>query len=62
MIEHGDLDPTIILTHRFPLDDMAALYPKFDAKEGGIMKPFVETKFSSPAALGTPKLMRVSEL
>jgi len=56
MIEAGQFDPTIILSHRFKLDEFRELYEAFDKKELGIMKTFVETKFSRPAASGTPAL------
>lgn len=55
-IETGEFDPTIILSHRFPLDEFRELYAAFDKKELGIMKTFVQTKFSSPLAPGTPAL------
>lgn len=55
-IESGEFDPTIILTHRFKIDEFAELYAAFDKKEMGIMKTFVETRFSAPAAPGTPAL------
>lgn len=55
-IESGEFDPTIILSHRFRLDEMSELYAAFDKKEMGIMKTFVETKYSSPRTQGTPEL------
>jgi len=55
-IESGDFDPTIILSHRFRIDEFKELYDAFDKKELGIMKTFVETKFSAPPAKGTPAL------
>lgn len=55
-IETGEFDPTIILSHRFKLEEFRELYEAFDKKQMGIMKTFVETKFSSPRAPGTPEL------
>lgn len=55
-IRSGEFDPTVILTHRFPLEDTVAVYKKFDLKQEGIMKVFLQTKFSSPATAGTPGL------
>ncbi|TAQ88570.1 hypothetical protein B7494_g3103 [Chlorociboria aeruginascens] len=55
-IENGEFDPTIILSHRFRLEEFAELYEAFDKKEMGIMKTYVETKFSGPRADGTPEL------
>lgn len=55
-IESGEFDPTIILSHRFNIDEFRELYEAFDKKESGIMKTFVQTKFSGPPAPGTPAL------
>ncbi|KFY32162.1 hypothetical protein V493_00451 [Pseudogymnoascus sp. VKM F-4281 (FW-2241)] len=55
-IETGEFDPTIILSHRFKIDELKELYEAFDKKEMGIMKTFVQTKFSNPPAKGTPSL------
>ena len=60
MIHTGELDPTMMLTHRIRLEDVATAYKKFDQREAseGIMKIFVETKFSAPRADGTPALTK----
>ncbi|KAG0353890.1 hypothetical protein BGX24_007134, partial [Mortierella sp. AD032] len=50
-------DPTVILTHRFRLEDTVEVYKLFDLKQSGIVKVFLETKFSGPAAPGTPALV-----
>lgn len=55
-IESGEFDPTMILSHRFKIDEFRELYEAFDRKEMGIMKTFVETRFSAPRAEGTPVL------
>jgi threonine dehydrogenase-like Zn-dependent dehydrogenase len=55
-IETGEFDPTIILSHRFKLDEFRELYDAFDKKEMGIMKTFVQTRFSAPPHPGTPAL------
>ena len=55
-IETGEFDPTIILSHRFSIDEFPELYKAFDRKELGLMKTFVQTKFSGPPAKGTPAL------
>ena|ERR1700694_3084383 len=55
-IETGEFDPTIIVSHRFRIDEFRELYEAFDKKEYGIMKTFVQTRFSSPPARGTPEL------
>jgi len=51
-IEKGEFDPTIILSHRFKIDEFRELYDAFDKKEDGIMKTFVETRFSAPRSVG----------
>jgi threonine dehydrogenase-like Zn-dependent dehydrogenase len=55
-ISSGEFDPTIVLTHRFPIEQFSDLYKAFDEKRHGIMKTFVKTRFSSPPAPGTPPL------
>ncbi|GLB42851.1 putative groES-like protein [Lyophyllum shimeji] len=57
----GKFDPTFIVTHRVPLDDMAKLYEAFSQRKSGVEKVFVETKFSSPPSPGCPKPTRVHE-
>jgi threonine dehydrogenase-like Zn-dependent dehydrogenase len=60
-IERGEFDPTLILTHRFELEAVPEVYKRFDLKDSGIMKVFVQTKFSSPPASGTPQLMQLDK-
>ncbi|KAH8547475.1 chaperonin 10-like protein [Umbelopsis sp. PMI_123] len=60
-IQKGNFDPTIILTHRFPLDQTDIVYRRFDKKEAGIMKTYIETRFSGPQMPGTPMLMNVED-
>jgi len=57
----GKFDPTFVITHRVPLEDMAKLYQAFDKRKGGVEKVFVETQFSSPPSPGCPKTSRVDE-
>jgi threonine dehydrogenase-like Zn-dependent dehydrogenase len=57
----GKFDPTIILSHRFALDEFADIYKAFNDKKGGILKVFVETQYSSPRAEGTPWLTSVTK-
>ena len=56
MIQEGKIDPTKMLTHRVKLEELDKVYYKFENKEDGMQKVFVETKFSAPAAQGTPSL------
>jgi threonine dehydrogenase-like Zn-dependent dehydrogenase len=57
----GKFDPTIILSHRFSLDEFPDIYRAFNDKKGGILKVFVETKHSFPRAEGTPLLTSVTK-
>jgi len=36
-IEKKEFDPTVVLTHRFPIEEFADLYDAFDKKEHGII-------------------------
>ncbi|TDL25877.1 GroES-like protein [Rickenella mellea] len=54
-------DPTFMITHRVPLEDMAKLYAAFDKRQDGVVKVFVETKISPPPAPGCPILSRVDD-
>lgn len=58
MIRSGELDPTIMLSHRMDLEDMVKLYAEFDkrSEQLGLVKVFVQTKHSAPPAPGTPQL------
>lgn len=59
MIVKGDLDPTVMVTRRFNLFDPDEVYPPFDKRneKDAVQKVFFETRFSAPAAPGTPKLV-----
>jgi threonine dehydrogenase-like Zn-dependent dehydrogenase len=59
MVEHGTVDPTIMLTHRFSLDDIDKAYHLQEKRESGLVKCFVETRFSSRRTEGTPELTRL---
>ncbi|KAL7008266.1 hypothetical protein EMMF5_001995 [Cystobasidiomycetes sp. EMM_F5] len=58
----GKFDVKLILTHRFPMEDMAILYDAFDKRVPGLLKAFVETKFSAPPKAGYPQTTRVKDL
>ncbi|KAI8952610.1 GroES-like protein [Xylaria longipes] len=55
-IQKGDLDPLQMLSHRVRMEDLDKVYYKFEKKEDGMQKVFVETKFSPPAFAGSPPL------
>ncbi|KAH8091798.1 GroES-like protein [Cristinia sonorae] len=57
----GKFDPAFMVTHRVPLEDFPALYKAFDKRQDGVIKVFVETKFSNPPGPGYPKLSRVDD-
>jgi threonine dehydrogenase-like Zn-dependent dehydrogenase len=59
MVEHGKVDPRIMLTHRFAIDDIAKAYYMQEKRQDGLVKCFVETRFSKPRAEGTPELTRL---
>lgn len=56
MVEKGEIDPTIMLTHRFKIDDIAKAYKLQEKRVEGLVKCFVETRFSAPRAEKTPEL------
>lgn len=56
MVEKGEIDPLKMVTHRVSLDEIDTVYMKFDKKEDGMQKVFVQTKFSAPPAKGSPVL------
>jgi threonine dehydrogenase-like Zn-dependent dehydrogenase len=58
-IAKDDFDPTAVLTHRFRLEDTIEVYKKFDQKQAGIIKVFLETKFSNPPVAYGPKLTTI---
>lgn len=59
MIQDGEIDPLVMVTHRISMDDVAKCYKRFDEKKDGIVKVFVETKFSDPPAPGAPTLTKL---
>jgi threonine dehydrogenase-like Zn-dependent dehydrogenase len=60
MIQKGTIDPLKMVSHRVDIEDMVAVYDKFEKKEDGMQKVFVQTKFSAPPAPGSPALKRFS--
>ena len=43
------------------MDDLVAVYDKFEKKEDGMQKVFVQTRFSDPACPGSPALRRFTK-
>ncbi|KAI8933756.1 hypothetical protein NX059_009470 [Plenodomus lindquistii] len=58
MIQEKQIDPSKMVTHRVRLEDLDKVYSKFQNKEDGMQKVFVETKWSFPAWTGSPELTR----
>ena len=60
-IQRGEVDPTIMLSHRIQIEDTAKAYHTFDERDAKhrMHKVFIETKFSAPRAEKTPILSRV---
>lgn len=56
MIRKGELDPLQMISHRFRLEDLDTVYKKFEARDDGMQKVFVETKFSFPRDASSPEL------
>ena len=50
-----------MISHRVPLEDFPKLYKAFDKRQAGVLKVFVETKFSNPPAPGCPQTSRVDD-
>jgi threonine dehydrogenase-like Zn-dependent dehydrogenase len=41
LIKSGDIDPSVVITHTFPLSQISEVYRKFDAHEQGMIKCLV---------------------
>ena len=55
-VENGEFNPTFIVSHRFSIEELSELYDAFDRKAHGIMKTFMQTRFSGKPAKDTPEL------
>lgn len=55
-VQSGEIDPLKMVSHRVRVDDLEKVYEKFEKKEDGMQKVFVETKFSQPPCQGSPSL------
>lgn len=49
-IESGEVDPTFLITHRMPLEEIDKAYDMFDKKKDEMIKVFITTKFSANPA------------
>lgn len=59
MIQSGELEPLHVVTHRFNISDLDEVYKKVDARDMGIQKVFVQTKFSDVPCEGSPELTKL---
>lgn len=57
-VRKGEIDPLVMVSHRVALEDLDKVYYKFNNREDGMQKVFVQTKFSFPKAQGSPDLTR----
>ena len=58
-VESGVVDPTFMVTHRLSIDDIDKAYYMQEKRQDGLLKCFVETRFSEPRAAGTPVLKKL---
>lgn len=56
MIEKNEFDPLKMVTHRIDVSELDTCYYKFEKKEDGMQKVFVQTRFSQPPCPGSPAL------
>lgn len=57
-LENDEIHPYAMLSHRVDIADLEKVYHIFDGRKERMQKVFVQTKFSSPPAPGTPQLTR----
>ncbi|KAL0951079.1 hypothetical protein HGRIS_007817 [Hohenbuehelia grisea] len=57
----GKFDPTFMITHRVPIEDMPDLYAAFAKRQSGVEKVFVTTEASAQPSAGSPPLSRVKD-
>ena len=58
MIQSGEIDPLKMVTHRVRLEDLETVYHKFEKREDGMQKVYVQTQFSQPPCAGSPELTK----
>ena len=56
MIQTKEIEPLRMVSHRVRLEDLETVYSKFEKREDGMQKVFVQTKNSSSPCEGSPKL------
>lgn len=56
MIQEKKIDPLTMVSHRVKLEELDKVYYKFNEREEGMQKVFVQTRFSAPPCEGAPSL------
>lgn len=56
MIQKGELEPLNMVSHRVKVEELDEVYKRFNAREKGMQKVYVQTKFSDPPCKGSPEL------
>ncbi|KAH0840598.1 hypothetical protein AYO21_03927 [Fonsecaea monophora] len=57
-IQDGSLDVLQMVSHRVLLEELEEVYKRYDAREKGLQKVYVQTKFSAPPSEGSPQLTK----
>jgi threonine dehydrogenase-like Zn-dependent dehydrogenase len=55
-IQDGTIEPLKMVSHRVMLEELEEVYKRYDAREEGMQKVFVQTKFSDSPSQGAPQL------
>ena len=58
-VQTGKIDPLEMVTHRVDIADLEQVYKAFDNKDDGMMKVYVQTKYSASPCEGCPPLVRM---
>ena len=56
MIQKKEIEPLDMVSHRVKMEDMAEVYKRYDAREEGMQKVYVQTQFSQSPCEGSPAL------
>jgi len=56
MVQDGKIDPLKMLSHRVRVEDLDKVYYKFEKREDGMQKVYVQTQFSAKPCQGSPSL------
>ncbi|ETN44635.1 uncharacterized protein HMPREF1541_10305 [Cyphellophora europaea CBS 101466] len=57
-IQDGSIEPLKMVSHRVLLEELEEVYKRYDEREEGMQKVFVQTKFSFPPSEGAPQLTK----